>query len=87
MSTQVAVIGAGLIGRGWAIVFARAGVTVRLHDVDEQQLTLAKGLVMASLFDLQDAGLIDQPVSWTTPGAGASRDIVGSTAGRTPGLA
>ena len=61
MSTQVAVIGAGLIGRGWAIVFARAGVTVRLHDVDEQQLTLAKGLVMGSLFDLQDAGLIDQP--------------------------
>lgn len=30
----VAVIGAGLIGRAWAIVFARAGHPVRLHDMD-----------------------------------------------------
>jgi glycine/D-amino acid oxidase-like deaminating enzyme len=29
---NVAVIGTGLIGRGWAIVFARAGYTVRVYD-------------------------------------------------------
>src|SRR3546814_18130046 len=29
---QVAVVGAGLIGRGWAIVFARAGCDVALYD-------------------------------------------------------
>ena len=31
---DVAVVGAGLIGRAWAIVFARAGHPVRLHDAD-----------------------------------------------------
>ena len=29
---RIAVIGAGLIGRSWAIVFARAGWEVALHD-------------------------------------------------------
>jgi L-gulonate 3-dehydrogenase len=29
----VAVIGAGLVGAGWAIVFARAGLNVRIYDV------------------------------------------------------
>ena len=29
---QVAVIGAGLIGRAWSIVFARAGFNVALWD-------------------------------------------------------
>ena len=28
----VAVIGAGLIGRAWAIAFARGGYDVRIHD-------------------------------------------------------
>ena len=27
-----AIVGAGLIGRSWAVVFARAGWTVRLTD-------------------------------------------------------
>ena len=30
--TQVAVVGAGLIGRAWSIVFARAGFDVALWD-------------------------------------------------------
>lgn len=30
----VAIVGAGLIGRAWAITFARAGCTVRLWDID-----------------------------------------------------
>jgi L-gulonate 3-dehydrogenase len=29
---QTAIVGAGIIGRSWAIVFARAGVPVRLYD-------------------------------------------------------
>ena len=33
-SQPVAVVGAGLIGRAWAIVFARGGHPVRLHDAD-----------------------------------------------------
>ncbi len=34
MEKTLAVIGAGLIGRAWAMVFARAGWRVRLHDRD-----------------------------------------------------
>ena len=32
MVRKIAVIGAGLIGRSWAIVFARAGHQVKLFD-------------------------------------------------------
>ncbi len=35
--TNVAVVGAGLIGRAWAIVFARAGFSVTLWDRFPQQ--------------------------------------------------
>ena len=40
--TNVAVIGAGLIGRAWSIVFARAGFSVALWDQFPQQTTQAK---------------------------------------------
>ena len=36
--TQVAVVGAGLIGRAWSIVFARAGFDVALWDPYSQQV-------------------------------------------------
>ena len=36
--TQVAVVGAGLIGRAWSIVFARAGFDVALWDPYPQQV-------------------------------------------------
>ena len=42
MEKTVAVIGAGLIGRAWAMVFARAGWRVRLHDRDRAQLDAAR---------------------------------------------
>jgi len=32
MSSVIAIIGAGLVGRAWALVFARAGHTVRIYD-------------------------------------------------------
>lgn len=34
MTRNVAIIGCGLIGRAWAVVFARAGLNVRLWDAD-----------------------------------------------------
>ena len=40
---RVAIVGAGLIGRAWALVFARAGVEVRVHD--------ASGAVLDALPD------------------------------------
>lgn len=54
----VAVIGAGLIGRGWAIVFARAGYTVRLHDVSGKALNKSKVAISIALDDLHYAGLV-----------------------------
>lgn len=56
----VAIVGGGTIGVGWAIVFARAGHPVRLHDTDPQRLEAALGEVAQRLRDLADAGLIAQ---------------------------
>lgn len=58
MAETVAVIGAGFIGRAWAIVFARGGRDVRLHDADRQVLGRAEELIDASLADLTQAGLV-----------------------------
>lgn len=55
---RIAVIGAGFIGRAWAIVFARAGCTVALHDPDPAVLEAAPGLLAQALEDLHRAGLI-----------------------------
>ena len=60
---QIAVIGAGLIGRAWAIVFARAGWQVRLTDTDAATFARAPGLLAESCRDLQAAGLLDDPAA------------------------
>ncbi|HEX2941211.1 MAG TPA: 3-hydroxyacyl-CoA dehydrogenase [Rhodopila sp.] len=60
--TNVAVIGAGLIGRAWAIVFARAGFQVALWDQFPQQVTAAMGFIADRLPELRAAGLLaDEP--------------------------
>src|SRR6185295_15044620 len=60
MERTIAVIGAGLIGRAWAMVFARAGWRVRLHDSDAPQLAAARRLIAASLAEQEAAGLVDK---------------------------
>ncbi len=55
---NVAIIGAGLIGRAWAMVFARAGHTVRLYDSSAGASDKAIGLVREGLEELQQFGLI-----------------------------
>ena len=39
---RAAIIGTGLIGQGWAIVFARMGWEVRLYDVNAAMLAEAE---------------------------------------------
>jgi 3-hydroxyacyl-CoA dehydrogenase len=56
---RIAVIGAGLIGRAWSIVFARSGFEVRLWDKFPAQLPAAMEFVADRLPELRDAGLID----------------------------
>lgn len=59
MTPQIGILGAGLIGRAWAIVFARAGMSVSLYDVDAGALDKARDAIRQSLVDLQQAGLVE----------------------------
>src|SRR4051794_31170445 len=58
---SAAIVGAGLIGRSWAVVFARAGWTVRLTDSSAEALAAAPGLIREALDDLHTYGLADNP--------------------------
>jgi L-gulonate 3-dehydrogenase len=57
----IAIIGTGRIGRAWAIVFARAGFTVKLHDADHAMLDNAIPAIRDSLADLARFKLVDDP--------------------------
>jgi 3-hydroxyacyl-CoA dehydrogenase len=59
--TQIAVIGAGLIGRAWSIVFARAGFNVALWDPYPQQVQAALAFIGERLPELEEAGLLKEP--------------------------
>ena len=59
----VAVIGAGLVGAGWAIVFARAGLDVRVYDADPGAIDRALALIAEQLKELESFGLIDDPAA------------------------
>lgn len=56
---RIAVIGAGLIGRSWAIVFARAGWEVALHDATSDAIEQAFATVADGMAELQEHGLVD----------------------------
>ena len=60
---QVGIIGAGLIGRSWAIVFARARWDVVVYDAISDALGRAKPLIDSALKDLAAEGLIENPAS------------------------
>jgi L-gulonate 3-dehydrogenase len=53
------IVGAGLIGRSWANVFARAGWQVRAWDPAESQRAAAAEQIARSLHDLAEYGLVE----------------------------
>lgn len=57
---RIAVVGAGLIGRAWAMVFARAGLEVRLWDKLPGVAEKAMPLIRERLADQLAAGLIQE---------------------------
>jgi 3-hydroxyacyl-CoA dehydrogenase len=59
MTATAAMIGAGLIGRSWAMVFARAGWRVRLYDSVPAQLGSAREHIETGLAEQQAYGLAD----------------------------
>ena len=64
---SVAVIGAGLMGHGIAIEFARAGYDVRLHSRSEESLDRARGMIQDSLERLEDLGNISKQEAESVP--------------------
>lgn len=61
-STPRAVVGAGSIGLAFALVFARAGFPVRLHDPDPGRLEQAPAEIRGRLEALRRHELLDEPV-------------------------
>lgn len=57
--TEVAVVGAGLMGHALALVFAIGGHQVRLTDNNPETLERAPGLMATALATLTDAGEVD----------------------------
>lgn len=60
MKETIAIVGAGLIGRAWAMVFARAGHEVVMHDADATVLAPGLDKIEVSLADLRARGLITE---------------------------
>lgn len=60
---QCAVIGAGLIGRAWAMVFARAGWDVMITDTSDAARNAAPPLLEAALADQARHGLVTDPAA------------------------
>ncbi|MBV1798534.1 3-hydroxyacyl-CoA dehydrogenase [Siccirubricoccus sp. G192] len=80
---RIAVVGAGLIGRAWAMVFARAGLTVSLWDKMPGVAEAAMGRIAESLADLQAAGLVREApeviAARITPAATLADCVAGAT--------
>ncbi len=74
MTDRIAgIVGAGLIGRSWANVFARAGWRVLVWDPVAAQREAAHAQIAQSLQDLARHGLVDDPA------AAAARVVVVDT--------
>ena len=58
MNEHIAIVGAGLIGRAWAIVFARAGCTVAIYDAAPEALAGCDKLLQENISDLAQHGLM-----------------------------
>ena len=58
MTAKIAIVGTGLVGRAWSIVFARAGHPVSIYDPMEGASETALGLIEQNLPALADADLL-----------------------------
>ena len=58
---SVGIVGAGLIGRSWAMVFARAGWDVRITDPDPRTLADVQRLIREGLDELARHDLVADP--------------------------
>jgi L-gulonate 3-dehydrogenase len=77
----IAIAGAGLIGRSWAIVFARGGWDVRLTDPSPEALEAAPRLIRAGLDELAAYEIVRDPAL-----AAARVSVAGSAAEAVEGV-
>ncbi len=81
---EVAAIGAGTVGSAFAVVFARAGHRVRLHDAAEGVVeTAALPRILSTLALLEGNGLLAEPVAAIaariTPAGSIAEAVAGAT--------
>ena len=78
---KAAILGAGLIGRSWTMVFARGGHEVVLWDQDTAQVEKALAHIARTLPEMAEAGLVDDAdaararISGATSLADAVKDV------------
>jgi L-gulonate 3-dehydrogenase len=72
---QVAIVGAGTIGIGWAVALGRGGLSVALHDPDAEQLARALHEVADRLGDLEGFELLDEPAAAIVARVSARSDL------------
>ena len=68
--SEIAVLGAGIMGHGIALVFALGGHAVRLTDSRAETLAKAPALMASALETLREAGEVDG--SWTAEKLGGA---------------
>ncbi len=60
LGSKIGIVGAGLIGRAWAIVFARGGALVAMFDPDPKAMAAAPGAIRAGLEAVAGEGLLEE---------------------------
>lgn len=80
--SYIGIVGTGVIGRGWAVVFARAGYDVRLYDAAPGAADAARDAVADTLGPLETAGHVqglDAILGRLTPVATLAEAVKGAT--------
>ena len=80
MERKVAIVGTGLVGRAWAIAFARGGCRVALYDPEPGQAEAALDLVRGLLGELAAVDLLggvepDEVFARLAPAAGLAKAL------------
>ncbi|MBB5696277.1 3-hydroxyacyl-CoA dehydrogenase [Muricoccus pecuniae] len=77
----VAIAGAGSIGVAFALVFARAGLPVRIWDPDEARRSAVPRELRARLADLDDHGLLAEPAEVIAGRVDVQAELAAAVAG------
>lgn len=77
----VSIVGSGSIGLGWAIVFSRAGHTVKICDVDQARLEFFWTELNERLFSLAESDLLHESPETITSRISTTLDIAEAVEG------